>query len=921
MQDKKNIPEKLLSSYNPKDTENRIYQMWEESGFFNPDTLIDKGIISKDAESFSIVLPPPNVTGTLHTGHAVMLVLEDIMTRFARMQGKKTLWLPGTDHAAIATQSKVEKLLEKEGVRKADLGREEFLKRVNDYAMASHDTIVTQARKMGASLDWSREAFTLDEARTKAVNTAFTRMYADGLIYRGHRMVNWDPKGQTVISDDELVYVEEKTKFYYFKYGPFTIGTARPETKFGDKYVVMHPDDARYAEYKHGDTLTVEWINGPIEATIIKDPVIDMEFGTGVMTITPWHSLVDFELAQKYKLDKEQIIDQYGKLLPIAGEFAGMKISEARAKIVEKLDAKGLVVKTEDYTHNVSTAERTGAMIEPQLMTQWFIDVNKKFTMKHSEINGIKEGDEVSLKDLMRQVVENGQITIMPERYDKIYRHWIDNLRDWCISRQIWYGHRIPVWYDKEGNKTLPKETTVYLARHGESEFNISPTFKTQKIADETPLTEKGRADAEALAESLRDKKITKIVRSGLIRALQTAEIVANKLGINISDIEVMQELQEIRVGEFDGVEKPKGYNPLKWSIENNIQTLEEVELQAKSIIEKFKNFNTEDRVLVVGHGGINSVVQAIECSVAKENFVAFKDKMGPTKNGSFTEMHFLSVPSDTTLDQDPDTLDTWFSSGLWTFSTLGWPNETPDLKTYHPTSVLETGHDILPFWVARMILMSTYHTGQIPFSHVYLHGMVRTADGKKMSKSLGDKAIDPLDLIERYGTDALRMACIVGVGPGNDLKLDENDIKGYSKFANKIWNATRFVIENTIDLETVDESNLDADDQPHFDELKALVEEITKEMNEFKFYIVSEKLYHYFWHTFADIHIEWAKTKIAEGGAGAISAKTFLALEIDILLRVLHPFMPFITEELWSLLPNKKSEQMLMVSQWPSRT
>jgi valyl-tRNA synthetase len=827
---------------------------------------------------------------------------------------------PGTDHAAIATQSKVEKLLEKEGVRKADLGREEFLKRVNDYAMASHDTIVNQARKMGASLDWSREAFTLDEARTKAVNTAFTRMYADGLIYRGHRMVNWDPKGQTVISDDELVYVEEKTKFYYFKYGPFTIGTARPETKFGDKYVVMHPDDARYAEYKHGDTLTVEWINGPIEATIIKDPVIDMEFGTGVMTITPWHSQSTLNW-QKYKLDKEQIIDQYGKLLPVAGEFAGMKISEARAKIVEKLDAKGLVVKTEDYTHNIATAERTGAMIEPQLMTQWFIDVNKKFTMKHSEINGIKEGDEVSLKDLMRQVVENGQITIMPERYDKIYRHWIDNLRDWCISRQIWYGHRIPVWYDKEGNKTLPKETTVYLARHGESEFNISPTFKTQKIADETPLTEKGRADAEALAESLRDKKITKIVRSGLIRAQQTAEIVANKLGINISDIEVMQELQEIRVGEFDGVEKPKGYNPLKWSIENNIQTLEEVELQAKSIIEKFKNFNTEDRVLVVGHGGINSVVQAIECSVAKENFVAFKDKMGPTKNGSFTEMHFLSVPSDTTLDQDPDTLDTWFSSGLWTFSTLGWPNETPDLKTYHPTSVLETGHDILPFWVARMILMSTYHTGQIPFSHVYLHGMVRTADGKKMSKSLGDKAIDPLDLIERYGTDALRMACIVGVGPGNDLKLDENDIKGYSKFANKIWNATRFVIENTIDLETVDESNLDADDQPHFDELKALVEEITKEMNEFKFYIVSEKLYHYFWHTFADIHIEWAKTKIAEGGAGAISAKTFLALEIDILLRVLHPFMPFITEELWSLLPNKKSEQMLMVSQWPSRT
>jgi valyl-tRNA synthetase len=750
--DIKNTPEKLLSSYSAKDTENRIYQMWEESGFFNPDTLVERGIIDKDAEPFSIVLPPPNVTGTLHTGHAVMLVIEDIMTRFARMQGKKTLWLPGTDHAAIATQSKVEKLLEKEGVRKADLGREEFLKRVNDYAMASHDTIVTQARKMGASLDWSREAFTLDEARTKAVYTAFTRMFNDGLIYRGHRMVNWDPKGQTVISDDELVYVEEKTKFYYFKYGPFTIGTARPETKFGDKYVVMHPDDTRYAEYNHGDKLTVEWINGPIEATIIKDPVIDMEFGTGVMTITPWHSQVDFELAQKYKLDVEQIIDTYGKLLPVAGEFAGMKISEARTKIVEKLASKGLVVKEEDYTHNIATAERTGATIEPQLMTQWFIDVNKKFTMKHSEINGINEGDEVSLKDLMRQVVENGQITIMPERYDKIYRHWIDNLRDWCISRQIWYGHRIPVWYDKEGNKELPKETTVYLARHGETFSNVSKTISSQKEREETLLTENGIQQARELGKSLQGKGIRKIISSNLIRSIDTAKIVAKELGIDPESIEIWDDFYEARQADsLAGKEKRPGYRLMEESLlapdGDSIDTIYE---RAKTVADRMKKIESETPVLFVGHSEFNCCVRAVLDGCGKDGLIPYTKKIGIAKNASVVSYTNLQLPQGDSLNQDPDTLDTWFSSGLWTFSTLGWPNETPDLKTFHPTSVLETGHDILPFWVARMILMSTYHTGQIPFSHVYLHGMVRTADGKKMSKSLGDKAIDPLDLITK---------------------------------------------------------------------------------------------------------------------------------------------------------------------------
>jgi valyl-tRNA synthetase len=434
----KRIPDALTKPYNPSETEARLYDVWEKSGYFNPDNLP-----GERKNPYTVILPPPNVTGTLHTGHAIMLAIQDTLVRYKRMDGYKTLWLPGTDHAAIATQSVVEKKIQKEeGKSRHDLGREEMLRRINEFALDSQKTILSQFRSMGASLDWSRLAFTIDDTRNKAVKTMFKKMYDDGLIYQGHRIVNWDPKGQTTISDDELVYVEEKTKFYYFKYGPFTIGTARPETKFGDKYVVMHPNDARYKKYTHGQKLTVEWINGPIEATIIKDESVDPEFGTGVMTITPWHSVVDFELAQKYKLDYEQIIDKYGKLLPVAGEdFAGMKIKDAREKIVEKLQAKGLVEKIEDYTHNISTAERSGGTVEPQIMKQWFVAVNKPF--KHF-------GKETTLKNLMRNAVESKETAIIPDRFEKIYFHWIENLRDWCISRQIWYGHRIPVWYKDE---------------------------------------------------------------------------------------------------------------------------------------------------------------------------------------------------------------------------------------------------------------------------------------------------------------------------------------------------------------------------------------------------------------------------------------------------------------------------------------
>jgi len=725
--------ERLLKPYNAEETEPRIYRTWEDSGLFQPEISIEKGFIPEDSPAFTIIMPPPNVTGVLHMGHGLMLTVEDILIRYKRMRGFRTLWIPGTDHAAIATQTKVEKEIQKkEGLFRNDLGRDAFLERVESFAKESHDTIVSQIKIMGSSCDWSREAFTLDEKRTLAVRTAFQKMFSEGLIYRGDRIVNWDTKGQTTIADDEIVYQEEKTKFYYLKYGPFVIGTSRPETKFGDKYVVMHPNDARYAKYSHGQTISLEWIHGPIEATIIKDESIDMEFGTGVMTITPWHSVIDFDLAEKYKLDKEQIIDRYGKLLPIAGEFAGMKIKDAREKIIEKLESKGLLEKVEEYTHNIATAERTGGIIEPQIMRQWFVDVNKSFSIPHSDIQGIESGTKTTLKEIMRKAVESGQIEIVPSHFDKTYFHWIDNLRDWCISRQIWYGHRIPVWY------------------------------KGDEI--------------------------------------------------------------------FCGIEAPK-----------------------------------------------------------EDGWV-----------------------------QDEDTLDTWFSSALWTFSTLGWPEQTTDLKIYHPTDILETGYEILFFWVARMILMTGYHLGTIPFKKVYLHGTVRDNQGRKMSKSL-DNGIDPLEIAKEFGTDAGRMALIIGTAPGTDSKISREKIRGYKHFGNKLWNITRFVLTNTEGLDYALKPTLTDSDTQILTELNAFVADVTSDMENLRFHLASEKTYHYIWHTYADTIIENSKEVLLNGSESERVSKMWVLYHILVTtLKTLHPYMPFVTEEIWSLLPHTKERPLLMVEQWP---
>ncbi len=736
-----NIPEIFLKPYDPGATEDAVYKAWEESGYFNPETCIEKGVTSPDAESFTIVLPPPNVTGTLHMGHAAMLAVEDIMIRYARMQGKRTLWVPGTDSAALATQSKFEsELYKKENKTRYDLGREEFLARVHAFALESQGTILNQLRKMGSSLDWSRLAYTLDEKRYGAVMEAFVRMYNAGLIYRGMRIVNWDPKMQTTVSDDEVEHVETTDQFYHLKYGPFIIATSRPETKFGDKYVVMHPDDPRYADYTHGQQIPdIEWIGDQkITATVIKDESVDMEFGTGVMTITPWHDATDFEIAERHGLDKEQIIDYNGKLLEIAGEFAGMHIKKARPAIIEKLQKKGLVEKIEEnYVHNVATNDRGGGVIEPQIKMQWFIAVDKEFTIPHSKINGIASGSQTTLKNIMRSAVEGGQITILPDNFEKIYHHWINNLHDWCISRQIWFGHRIPVWY-------------------------------------------KG------------------------------AEI-------------------------YTGTTAPKNSQGLP----------------------------------------------------------------------------------DPDWEQDPDTLDTWFSSGLWTFSTLGWPHETKDLEIYHPTTVLETGYDILLFWVARMVLMSGFHMGEVPFKIVYLHGLVRDGQGRKMSKSLGN-IVDPLDIIAKYGADATRLSLIVGATPGTDSKVSEDKIKGYKHFANKIWNVTRFVLTNTEGASLERPTSLPSRNKEILAELGATVADITKDIEENRLYLAAEKAYHYIWHEFADKILEESKSILGGDDAQAKASRQYVLYTCLVTsLKLLHPFMPFVTETIWQNLPEKESE-FLMVAKWP---
>ncbi len=739
----------LPKAYIPADYEDQIYKNWEASGFFNPANLD----LDENAPGYSIVMPPPNVTGTLHMGHAAMLALEDILIRYYRMRGRKALWIPGTDHAAIATQTKVEKILKAEGIDRYKLGREEFLKRVERFAQESHDTIVNQVKKMGSSCDWSREAYTLDRTRTKAVRTVFKMLYDDSLLFRGERIVNWCPRCQSTLADDEVEYREQEAKLYYFKYDenfPITIATTRPETKLGDTAVAVHPDDERYRKYI-GKTFEADFAGIPLAILVISDRNVDMNFGTGAVGVTPAHSQADWQMAEEHGLKVVKVIDENGNIREGFGDLSGQKAVKAREMIVAKLRQRGLIEKEEKIKNNLSICYRCDTVIEPLPSLQWFIDVDRKIPAYGK-----------SIKQLSVEAVRNGvfgreKIRIFPTRFEKNYFHWMENLRHWCISRQIWYGHRIPVWYCKKWN--LDKST-------------------------------------------------------------KDLEFDCNKPIVSISEI--------------------------------------------------------------------------TEC---------------PYCGGE--------------VMQDNDTLDTWFSSGLWTFSTMAHDPEevkiqdgklvidSADFKKFHPTQVLETGYDILFFWVARMIIMTTYAVGDIPFQHVYLHGLVLDEKGKKMSKSKGN-VIDPLDMIEKYGTDATRLSLTIGNAPGSDLRLSEERVAGFRNFVNKLWNISRYILSTPAPAETgiaAEIDDLTIADHWILDKMRALIAGVRTDLKNYNFSLAGERLREFTWNHFADWYIEISKFE--KGGA----KDKILYLILKDLLKLWHPFMPFVTECLWR---EFNGSRMLLVQNYP---
>lgn len=715
-EEKNTVPEVFLKPYEPKNHEKSIYDLWEKSGFFNPDNLP-----GERTKQFSIVMPPPNANGSLHAGHALFVTVQDIMIRYNRMLGKKTVWFPGADHAGFETQSVYEKKLEKEGRSRFGMDPKNLYEEILEFTLANKSFMENQIRELGASCDWSRALFTLDKRVVKIVHDTFKKLEENELLYRGSRIVNWCSKHQTSLSNLETTHEERKDKFYYFQYGPFVIGTARPETKFGDKYVVMHPDDVRYKDYTHGQKIDLEWINGPITATIIKDEAGDPEMGSGVMTITPWHSGIDFDIAKRHNLDYEQIINWRGKLLPIAGEFEGMNIKDAREKIVEKLKEKGLLVKIdEEYTHAVPCCYKCNREIEPQIREQWFVKTKP-------------------LADKALEAIDTKELTFTTGRDERVFRDWMEKIEDWNISRQIVWGIPIPA-----------------------------------KIC--------------------------------------------TQCGHGMVDLE-------------------------------------------------------------------NAITSCAKCAG--------------------------------TVVQDPDTFDTWFSSGQWPLAVTNYP-EGKDFKDYYPTSVMETGKDIIFFWVSRMVMLGLYRTSQVPFRKVYLHGMIRDKHGKKMSKSKGN-VIAPNEIQEKYGTDALRMGLIVNNAPGTDMNLDPDKVNAYKKFANKLWNITRFTLDNLDGFDAT--SELTEPNARTLSELTKTVKSITQKMKLDRYDMAAEDIYHLVWDEFASTIIEESKMQLnSDIPTERASQQRLLAEYLTVSLKLLHPFMPFITETIWQELPKEiKDTEILMVSQWPT--
>jgi valyl-tRNA synthetase len=726
-----NAAAEIPRAYHAADVEPRVYQNWMDHGYFTPS--VDPG-----KKPYCIIMPPPNVTGELHLGHALTASIEDALCRWHRMLGDATLWLPGKDHAGIATQWVVERLLAQEGTSRHELGREKFVERVWEWVARYGDTIDRQHQRLGASCDWSRLRFTLDPGPVKAVRTTFVNLYHQGLIYRHERIINWCPRCATALSDLEVEYEEQDGKLYYLRYplagqsGEFiTVATTRPESMLGDTGVAVHPDDPRYRAMVGGRVL-LPIMDRPIP--IVADDALEMEFGTGALKVTPGHDPVDFEIGLRHGLEIINVIGFDGNMTGAAGKYAGVERFQARQAIVEELDSLGLLEKIQEYRHSVGHCQRCDAVVEPLISLQWFLDVG------HHDKPG-------SIAGRAHAAVASGEITLVPDRFSRVYLNWLENIRDWCISRQIWWGHRIPVWYCGACSEVIAS------------------------VDDPTQCPGCGSAD----------------------------------------------------------------------------------------------------------------------------------------------------------LGQDPDVLDTWFSSGLWPHSTLGWPDDTGDLEYFYPTAVMETGYDILFFWIARMIMLGIENTGQVPFRKVYLHGLVRDAQGAKMSKTRGN-TLDPLELIDQYGTDALRFALTTGTAPGNDLRITDGKLESARNFANKIWNAARYVMTS---LEAgsglAGWSTLPAPEHREDRWIVSLLDQVTAEVNQaletFELGEAQQKLYEFIWNDFCDWYIEMAKIRL-RSGAGP-SPLPVLAHVLERCLRLLHPFMPFITEEIWQNLRSRLPDEgglpeSIMIAPYP---
>lgn len=703
--------------YMPHELENRWYKIWEESHSFEPRQGNDK---------FSIVIPPPNITGKIHIGHALNIVLQDISVRYNRMKGKETVWIPGEDHAGIATQHVVEKyLLKEEGKRREDYTREEFLKITWDWANKYRNHIREQIKALAASVDWSRERFTLDEGLNQAVRKVFVSLYNEGLIYKGKYIVNWCPSCGTVLADDEVEHSEEKGKLWYIKYllentqNYVTVATTRPETMLGDTALAVNPSDERYKNLV-GKIAILPIVGRKLK--IIADPYVDPNFGTGVVKVTPAHDPNDYQIGLRHNLERIQIIDENAKINENGGKYAGLDRYIARERIVEDLKKEGLLEKEEDYTHSVGHCYRCGTVIEPLLLDQWFVKMKP-------------------LAEKAIQVVENDEIKFYPERWKKVYLNWMYEIRDWCISRQLWWGHRIPVWYCQN----------------------------------------------------------------------------CGHVNVSVEDVK--------------------------------------------------------------------------KC-----------EKCGSTD-----------------LKQDEDVLDTWFSSALWPFSTLGWPEKTEDLKKFYPTDLLVTGFDIIFFWVARMIMMGEKFMGEKPFHDVYLHQLIRDKYGRKMSKSLGN-GIDPLEVINEYGTDPVRFTLAILAAQGRDIKLDVGSFDAYRKFANKIWNAARFVLLNMEDYEKIvlKEEDLKIEDKWILTRLNSTILEISRDLEVYNYDQAARKLYDFFWNELCDWYIEASKNRLNSSGKDKLVVQNVILQVFDSSLRLLHPFMPYISEELWQKLPIEKDSELLISAKWP---